>query len=270
MNTHYSWGTSISPIVYYERVYIVNDNEEKSSLIALDAKTGDEIWQIPREEHTNYSTPFIWENEKRTELVTSGIGYARSYSLDGNLLWQIKGRSILAIPKPFAKFGNLYLTSGHVAWGENPMYCVRPGAEGDLSPSDDAKAPLSPHLVWYQPKAGPYHPTPLIVGETIYVLYDRGMMAAYDAKTGKEVYPRKRIPNGRAFTSSPWSYGDKVFCLNEDGVTFAIRTGPQFEVLYTNELAEDDMGMATPVVIGDKLLIRTSPRLYCIAKPESK
>ena len=89
-------------------------------------------------------------------------------------------------------------------------------------------------------------------------------MAAFDAKTGQEVYGRKRIPNGRAFTSSPWAYGDKLFCLNEDGVTFVIKTGPQFEILHTNALADDDMGMATPAIVGDKLLIRTAARIYCI------
>lgn len=267
-STRYAWGTSISPIVHAGRVYLVNDNDEESYLEALDAKTGKSIWRIKREEQTNYATPFVWENEVRTELVTSGIGYARSYDLEGNQLWQIKGRSILAIPTPFARFGNLYLTSGHVAWGENPMYVVRPGAAGDISPSDAPGAPLNSHLAWYLPKAGPYHPTPLIIGDQIYVLYDRGLLASYNARTGEEIYPRKRIPEGRAFTSSPWTYAGKLFCLNEDGVTFAIQTGPEFEVLYTNRLADDDMCMATPVIIGDKLLIRSSARLYCIATPE--
>ena len=96
------------------------------------------------------------------------------------------------------------------------------------------------------------------------MLFDRGLMSCYDAKTGRVVYDKKRIPGGRAFTSSPWTYDDKIFCLNEDGVAFAIQPGPQFEVLYQNALADDDMGMATPVIIDDKLLIRTSARLYCI------
>ena len=74
----------------------------------------------------------------------------------------------------------------------------------------------------------------------------------------------QRLPNGRAFTSSPWAYGGKVFCLNEDGETIVLKAGDQFEVLHTNELAEDDMCMATPAIAGDRLLIRTSARLYCV------
>ncbi len=261
--TQMGWGTSISPVLHQERLYIVNDNEEQSTLLALDKRTGDVIWQIDREdEKTNYATPFVWENELRTEIVTSGIGWARSYDLDGKLLWRLKGLSVLAIPTPFAKFGNLYLTSGHVLWGGNPMYAIRPGASGDISPGEEKR--LGEHIAWYLEKAGPYHPTPLIVGEQIYVLLDRGFMTAYDAKTGAEIYGRTRMPNGRAFTSSPWTYDGKLFCLNEDGVTIVLRTGPKFEILHTNALTEDDMCMATPVVAGDRLLIRSSARVYCV------
>jgi outer membrane protein assembly factor BamB len=263
-NTQYGWGTAISPILHKDRVYIVNDNEEQSYLLALDKKTGEEKLRIDREdEKTNYATPFVWQNDVRTELVTSGIGWARSYDLQGNLLWKVKGKSILAIPTPFAYDGLLYLIAGHVLWGDNPIYAIRPGASGDISTTKEE--PTNDHVVWSLEKAGPYHPTPIIYQGVLYVLYDRGFMAAFDPKTGAEVYARKRIPNGRAFTSSPWAYGGKLFCLNEDGVTFVIKAGSDFEVLHKNALAEDDMGMATPVVVGDKLLIRTSARVYCIS-----
>ncbi len=265
--TNYGWGTSTSPVLYKDGLYIVNDNEEKSYLLVLNKVTGEEIMRIDRDEKTNYSTPFIWENEQRTELVTSGIGWARSYDLEGRLLWKLKGKSVLAIPTPFAQFGYLFLTSGHVVWGSNPLYAIKPGATGDISLGETEKT--NDFIAWSHPKAGPYHPTPLIWGDTLYILYDRGLLASYDAKTGREIYARKRIPNGKAFTSSPWAYDNKLFCLNEDGVTFVIKTGTDFGILHTNTLAEDDMGMATPIIVGDKLLIRTAPRIYCIGSKES-
>jgi hypothetical protein len=89
-------------------------------------------------------------------------------------------------------------------------------------------------------------------------------MACFNAADGSTIYKPQRLPNGGAFTASPWAYSDKVFCLNEDGVTFVLKAGDQFEVLHTNALAEDDMCMATPAIAGDRLLIRTSARLYCI------
>ena len=96
------------------------------------------------------------------------------------------------------------------------------------------------------------------------MLYDRGFFACYDAKTGAEVYGKQRLPMGRAFTSSPWASGGKIYCLNEDGVTFVIKAGRTFELLGTNALAEVDMCMATPAIAGNRLVIRTAAHVYCI------
>ena len=60
------------------------------------------------------------------------------------------------------------------------------------------------------------------------------------------IYNRKRLPEGRAFTASPWAHGDHIFCLNEYGTTYVIKAGPEFEIVHTNTLDEDAMCMATP------------------------
>jgi hypothetical protein len=73
---------------------------------------------------------------------------------------------------------------------------------------------------------------------------------------------------GRAFTSSPWASAGKIYCLNEDGVTFVIKAGRTFEMLGTNALAEEDMCMATPAIVGNRLIIRTAANIYCISTPE--
>jgi hypothetical protein len=78
------------------------------------------------------------------------------------------------------------------------------------------------------------------------------------------LFERQKLPEGLHFTASPWAYNGRVFYLNEDGVTFVARAGDQFELLHTNKLADDDMCMATPALAGDRLLIRTAVRLYCI------
>jgi hypothetical protein len=89
-------------------------------------------------------------------------------------------------------------------------------------------------------------------------------MACYNAVDGSVIYDRKRLPNGRAFTASPWLYDGKIFCLNEDGVTFVIEAGDEFRMLHTNPLKENEIYMATPAIAGDRLLIRGSEGLYCI------
>ncbi len=260
--TRYGWGTAASPILHEDRLYLVNDNDEDSYLLALDKKTGEEIWRVSRDEKSNWSTPFVWQNEQRTELVTLGSGLVRSYDLDGNLLWTLRGMSSITIATPYEHGGLLYISSGYVGDQLRPVYAIRPGAEGDISLADEQTT--NEWIAWSDRQAGPYNPSTLVYQDRLYVLYDRGFLAAYRADTGAEIYGRQRLPEGRAVTSSPWAYDDKVFCLNEDGVTFVVQAGDQFELLHTNTLAEDDMCMATPAMAGDRLVIRTAARVYCI------
>lgn len=261
--TRYDWGTAASPALHEDRLYIVNDNEERSYLTALDKLTGRQIWRVERDEKSNWSTPYVWQNELRTEIITPGTGKTRAYDLKGKLLYEFGGFSVITIATPYSKFGLLYVGSGFIMDPRRPLMAIRQGASGDISLTEGQTS--SRHVAWCQPTASPYNPSTLVYGELVYSLLDRGFLACYDARSGEEIYGRQRIPNGRAFTSSPWAYGGKVFCLNEDGVTFVVRAGRSFEILHTNRLAEDDMCMATPAMVGDKLLIRTAARIYCIA-----
>ncbi len=82
-----------------------------------------------------------------------------------------------------------------------------------------------------------------------------------DAKTGK-VSHRSRVTTGGDFTSSPWAYDGKIFCLSEEGQTFVVAAGEKFELLRTNTF--DEMALATPAIVGDRLLLRTESKLYSI------
>ncbi len=262
--TRYGWGTAASPVLHANRLYIVDDNEEKSSLVALDKTTGKQVWQAERDEKSNWSTPYIWENAEHTEIVTPGTGLVRSYDLEGHLLWTLKGMSSITIATPYEHAGLLVISSGYVGDESRPLYAIRPGASGDISLGEGETSNAS--IAWSDPVGGPYNPTTIAYKGILYVLYDRGFLAAYRIEDGSQVYSKQRIPNGRAFTSSPWAYDDMIFCLNEDGTTFVMKAGPEFELLHTNTLAEDDMGMATPAIAGDRLLVRTAPRIYCLQK----
>jgi outer membrane protein assembly factor BamB len=263
--TRNGWGTAASPVLHGDAIYAVNDNEEESFLIALDKKTGQQIWRVERDEKSNWATPFVWKNNLRTEIVTPGTGKTRSYGLDGQLLWEFGGMSSHTIPTPLAAHGLLFVTSGYINTLTRPLFAIRPGATGDLTLQQDQTA--SEYIAWCQKKAGPYNPSPIVYGDYLYVLYDRGMIACFHARTGEEVYGLRRIGlAAKAFTSSPWAYGGKLFCLNEDGITFVLRAGDKFELLHTNELADDDMCLATPAIVGDRLLIRTSVRVYCVRR----
>ncbi|MBX3442098.1 MAG: PQQ-binding-like beta-propeller repeat protein [Planctomyces sp.] len=260
--TRYDWGPAASPVLHEGRVYVVNDNEQESWLAAFDAATGDEAWRVSRAEKSNWATPFIWETDQRVELITPGSGRTRSYSLDGELLYEFGGASSIMIAAPYAAHGLLYVSSGYVGDPVRPIVAVRPGAQGDISLADGETQNDS--IAWSLPDAAPYNPTTLVHGDVLYVLHDRGLFAAYDARTGRELYGKQRLPNGRAFTASPWASGDRIYCLSEYGDTFVIRAGETFELLGVNSLEEDELCMATPAIAGDRLLLRTDRRLYCI------
>ena len=260
--TRYGWGSAASPALHGGRLFLVDDNDDRAQLTALDARTGTEIWRTDRDEKSNWSTPFIWQNGRRTELVTTGTRAVRSQDLDGKPLWSLQGMSSIAIPTPVAGDGLLFVSSGYVGDKSRPLYAVRPGADGDISLKAGDTANTS--IAWSDSVGGPYNPSPLLHDGRIYVLFDRGLLTCRDAKTGKVLYDRERLPEGLAFTTSPWAAGGQIFCLNEDGLCFVVRAGDRFELLRTHKLADDDMCMATPAMVGDRLLIRTAARLYCI------
>jgi len=257
----FGWGTAASPILFKDRLYIVNDNDDQSFIACYDAKTGKNIWKVNRDEGSNWATPFIWENEKRTEIVTAGTRKIRSYDLDGKLLWELGGMSSITIATPFTRFGLLYISSGYVQDQVRPVYAVKPGASGDISLKKDETS--NDYVAWYQKQAGPYNPTPLVYGDYYYVLLDRGFFACYDARTGKLIYDKQRLdPEASAFTSSPWAYNGKIFLQSEDGDTFVVQAGPEYKLLGKNSIG--DMAMATPAITQGSLILRTASKLYRI------
>lgn len=257
-----NWGTAASPALHGERIYIVNDNEEQSFLEALDKRTGETVWQTPREEKSNWATPFVWENEQRTEIITPGTGRTRAYDLEGTLLYELGGASSITIATPYAAHGLLYVSSGFILDPKKPVFAIRPGASGDITLAPGQTS--SEAIAWCQPQAAPYNPSTIVYGDHLYVLLDRGFVGCYDARTGEASYEPQRLTGGQAYTVSPWAYRGKVFFLSEYGQTSVIAAGEEFKLLHVNELAEDDMCMATPALAGDRLLIRAEKRLYCI------
>jgi len=256
------FGTASSPALVNDLVIIVNDNEKQQFIAAFDRNTGRQVWRTNRSIHvqgsdrqTGWSSPYIWKTPVRTEIVTIGPGLAISYDLEGRELWRLGGMSAMPIPSPFAYDGLLYLNGGSA----KALAAVKPGARGDLTTPDGAK--LNDFVAWLQPKAGTYLPTELAYDGGLYVLTHTGILARFDAKTGMQSY-KARIGDGGNFTASPWGYNGKIFCMDEEGRTFVIRAGEKYELIDSNDLGE--MALATPALVGDRLILRTENHLYSI------
>ena len=259
--TRNGWGTAGSPVVHDGRLYVVVDTDDQSYIAALSGETGAEVWRTDRDEGSNWSTPYIWEHAQQTEIVTLGTDKVRSYNLDGELLWELSGMSSIVIPTPITAHGMLYIESGYIADFFRPVYAIRPGASGDISLQEGVSS--NEYVAWSLEQGGSYHPSPLVYGDYYYTLLDRGLMTCHDARTGEEIYGRQRITVGEGFTSSPWAYNGKIFALSESGTTYVIEAGREFRIIGENEL--DEFTMATPAILNDSLIIRTSEAVYRIA-----
>lgn len=255
------FGTGGSPALLGDMLVIVNDNEKQQFIAAFDTKTGKPLWRTNRDlsaksdgpHRSGWATPFVWKSPQRTEVVTVGPGVAVSYDTAGKELWRLSNMASIPIPSPFAYEGLLYVNGGR----GKPLYAIKPGATGDLTTAEDGKP--NEFVAWSHPRGGTYLPTEVAYDGALYSLSETGILSRFDAKTGKLHY-RSRLEGGEAFTSSPWAYNGKVFCLNEEGKTFVIAAGEKFELLHVNLL--DEMAQATPAIVGDRLLLRTEGRLY--------
>jgi len=257
-----SWGTGSSPVVYNDLLFIQIDNEVGSFVIALNTENGEEKWRADRDEKTNYSTPVIWKNKNRAELVTTGKT-VRSYDpATGKLLWQLALGAEMLIPSPVTTKDMLYLGNNGGRESKGKLYAIRAGAEGDITPAEGGKT--STGVAWIQPEAETANPSPLLHDGLIYVLSSRGgKVACLDAATGDTIY-RQKVDSVGACWASPWANGDKIFITDDKGTTHVVRAGRNMEVLFRNKL--DDKMWASLAVTKDAYILKGVKKLYCIGK----
>jgi outer membrane protein assembly factor BamB len=263
-------GPASSPVLDGERLYLQIDNEEKSFLVAVNAETGDELWRVPRDERTNHSSPVVWKNKDRSELVTSGSHKVRSYDpATGKVLWELEigGR---CYSSPVGDADMLYVGSesgmGMNGGGGGGLYAVKAGASGDITLKEHDTSNAG--VAWSTSRGGPEKASPLIYQGHLYVLRTNGgVVTCYDKTTGKQIY-RQRIPGAAAFWTSPWAAEGKIFCLDDAGTTHVLDAGPEFKVLGTNKLNE--LFWASAAVADGSIYLRGVDNLYCIHTTEAK
>ena len=258
------FGTGSSPALAGNLLVIVSDNEKQQYIAAFDKQTGKQVWRTNRDlggkgqpvQRSGWATPFVWRHALRSEIVAVGPGEVVSYDLAGKELWRMNGMAATPIPTPFAYEGLLYIDGGR----GRPLFALRPGAAGDISLKEDQTS--NEFVAWSQPRSGTYLPSPVAYQGAVYTLTETGILNRFDARTGKQTYKTRIDPAASAFTTSPWAYNGKLFCLSEEGQTFVITTGEQFQLSHVNEL--DEMAQASPALVGERLLIRTEHLLYSI------
>ena len=139
---------------------------------------------LKRKPETNYSTPFVWTGPQPAQLIVPATKRTVAYDLTGKEVWSFTGgMSEATICTPFAANGLLYVASGLVSSPVRGLFVIKPGAHGDITLRDGATS--NEAIAWSNPKIAPYNTTPLVFGDELYILYDRGMLSCFDLRTGK-------------------------------------------------------------------------------------
>jgi len=261
--TQAGWGTGSSPVIFEDKVYIQCDNQNSSFLIALNKQTGDEVWKIERDEKSNWSTPYLWKNKLRTELVLAGGVKMRSYDpQSGKLLWELAGSGRTSV-SPVGNDDLIYLDSVESFQGSpGRLVAVKAGASGEIS--IDAKRDSDGFVLWSNTLHSYRNASPLLHDGCLYQLeQSQGIVRCFDAVTG-ELKFQQRLPDAVGFTASPWANDGLLFFMDETGLTVAAEPGTKLNIVAENRL-DDEMFWASIAVHKDHLLIRGLQHLYCIA-----
>jgi outer membrane protein assembly factor BamB len=253
----FGMGAGTSPVLYNDLVILVCDQNlavpKDSFMVALDKKTGKEIWRIARPIQGSWFTPVITTIAGRTEMITSGNEFLISYDpATGKELWRTGGLKSHAIATPLVGHGLAILASGYPS---KVVTAVKLGGSGNLDGTDK--------IAWRYSKGTAYVPSPILYGDYAYLMSDAGILTCLNAKTGEVVYEGGRVPVATKFYgASPVAFEDKLLLTSDDGDTFVIKAGPKHEVLGTNSLGEP---CRTSIAIADgKLFIRGEKHLFCI------
>jgi outer membrane protein assembly factor BamB len=253
LNTRLGWGEAVTPVVHGHALLLNWDQEEASALLCLDAQTGQTAWRVERDEKTSWNTPLVVTRGGRTQVIVNGTKRIRSYDLaTGKLLWTCGGMTVNPIPSAVADETRVYCMSGYTG----SAACAIPlDAQGDLTRDDQ--------LAWRYTRGTPYVPSPLLVdGRLYFTQVNNALLTVLDAKQGKPILDRVRLPGQKSFYASPVAAAGRIYLVDRDGVTLVLKQSDQLEVLATNPL-EDGID-ASPAIAGKQLFLRGEKYLYCI------
>lgn len=244
-------GSGGSPLLYEDKLFLSCDGGNVQFVIALNAATGKEVWKTDRPENPGgkkfaFSTPSVIEVDGAAQIVSAGAGGVSSYDPNtGKQIWRVNypgGYSV--VPQPTTGKGLLFVSS---AFDRPTLYAIDATGTGDITDT---------HVKWTMSKGAPHTPSPLIVGDEIYVASDRGVATCLDVTTGKQHW-QERL--GGNCSASPVFADGKIYFLNETGETTVVAPGTTFKEMAKNQLK--GRTLATPAIMEDALLIRTDSTL---------
>lgn len=252
---HMSFGEGDSPFLYKGRLFILWDHQGESFIVALDAKTGNEVWRKDRDEVTSWSTPLVIEVKGKPQVITNAPNQVRSYDFDtGEIIWTSTGMTRNVIPNPVYTDGILYVMSG---FRGSALQAIDPAiAKGDITGT--------PAILWTYGQDTPYTPNPVLMNGRLYFLrVNNGFLTCLDAKTGEIIYAKENIQGISTLFSSPTGVNDRIYIASKN-IVVVVSAGNTPDILASNVL--DDDFHASPVIVGNDLILRGFESLYCFSE----
>lgn len=251
------WDLGTSPVLTGKHCVIAAMHAGPSYLAAFDKATGEEAWKVDRTYETpvendhSYSTPIVVEKDGAETIYVWGAEHFTAHSAeDGKKLWEVGD----------------FNPEGHKNW----VVCSSFVISGDVAVIPFGRGArlhgvsLTGERLWVREDAGSFVPTPVACNGMVYVLGDQGEIECVEPKTGKSIWKEKLPRSNAKFYSSPMIAGGQLYAGHEKGVMFVAKIDGGFEVLSENDFGEQII--ASPVPVGQQLLVRTAQHLYLIGK----
>lgn len=255
MQTRMGFGEGGS-MALHDNTLVVNwDHEGEDFVVALDKRSGRELWRQPRSEVTTWSTPLIVEHNGQPQAIITAAERVRGYDLaTGKQLWECGGLAHNVVPSPVAGFGMVYAICGHRA---SALLAIKLGHTGDLTDSNA--------IAWRHGRSTPYVPSPLLYGERLYFCSrNDAILSCFDARTGRALIDAERLTGISGVYASPAGAADRVYLVGRDGSSLVIKNADTVQVLATNRL--EDRFDASPAIAGKELFLRGHQYLYCLTE----
>jgi outer membrane protein assembly factor BamB len=248
-------GNGGSPIVVDDTLIFSCDGADNAFVVGLACTSGDVVWKTDRRTDASrpfsFSTPLLIEVNGQKQVISPGSNLVAAYDpRTGREIWRVRYDGYSLIPRPVFGHGLVFVSTGY---NTPSVLAIRPDGRGDVTDT---------HVAWTLPRGAPHTPSPVLVGDELYLVSDNGTASCLDARTGK-VHWQQRL--GGAFSASPIAGDGKVYYQSEQGVGFVVRASRQFEQLARNDLNERTL--ASYAVLEGALFIRTEKHLYRIQAP---
>ncbi len=255
------WGFASSPIIHDGVVLIQCDVMKNSFLAALDLETGKLLWKTMRNDLPAWSSPAVHGEGDKTQVLVNGYRHIGGYDFrTGAEVWRFRGGGDIPVPTPVTGHGLVFITNAHGRMA--PIYAIKLDSKGDVSVKGAASS--SKQVPWSVRKGGAYMQTPMLYGDYFYNCRDNGVLACFEAKTGRMVYQARLGSGFGGFTGSPVASGGKIYYVSEVGDVVVVKAGtPELKILSKNPLGE--ICLSTPAISEGVLFFRTRTQLIAIA-----